>query len=451
MAAPAAHNSASTMVNISSPFAWLALAAFVAAYAVVALEERLHVRKSVPMLLCAAVIWPLAAIALPSSTRVSARLEEAFLESGLLTFFLLSAMTYVNALEERQVFDVLRTGLLRRGFGLRAIYWITGALAFVLSPFLDNLTTALILGSVVISVAGDNRKFALVGCIHVVVAANAGGAVSPFGDITTLMVWQSGIVPATTFLRLLPAALAQWLIPAALMAIRISSEVPSAKTGEVSVRPGARVVAGLFAVTIALTVALHQAFHFPPAYGMMCGLGLLKAYVAWFRARRGAAEGADDEPMGAFPHRDDPDDRFDVFRQLQRVEWDTLLFFHGVLVAVAGLAAFGWLEALSKALYSGDPTWANTTVGAVSAVVDNIPTMAAVLAMRPEMSQSQWLLATYAAGTGGSLLAIGSAAGVALLGQSRGAYTSVGHLRWTWAVALGYGAGIAVHLAINGR
>jgi len=155
--------------------------------------------------------------------------------------------------------------------------------------------------------------------------------------------------------------------------------------------------------------------------------------------------------MGAFAHRDDANDRFDVFRQLQRVEWDTLLFFYGVLTSVAGLAAMGWLSELSNRLYAAEPTLANIAVGALSAVVDNVPTMAAVLSMDPEMTRAQWLLVTYAAGTGGSMLAIGSAAGVALLGLSRGAYNSTSHLRWSWAVALGYLAGGLVHIASHGR
>ena len=208
---------------------------------------------------------------------------------------------------------------------------------------------------------------------------------------------------------------------------------------------------GLFALTIAATIGLHQAFHFPPAFGMMAGLGLLKAYVAWFQLQPGSDPGSDEEPLGGFGHRETENDRFDVFRQLQRVEWDTLLFFYGVLASVAALASMGWLDWMSARMYAGNPTLANAAIGGVSAIVDNIPTMAAVLAMRPEMSQSQWLLVTFAAGTGGSLLAIGSAAGVALLGQSRGAYTFGSHLRWTWAVALGYVAGIAVHWMVNGR
>src|SRR5262245_30238624 len=129
---------------------------------------------------------------------------------------------------------------------------------------------------------------------------------------------------------------------------------------------------------------------------------------------------------------------------------DTLLFFYGVLMAVGGLGALGYLAVTSQVLYGAlGPTVANILVGLLSAVIDNVPVMFAVLQMSPEMSHGQWLLVTLTAGVGGSLLSIGSAAGVALMGQARGIYTFGAHLRWTWAIALGYAASIATHLWIN--
>ena len=128
------------------------------------------------------------------------------------------------------------------------------------------------------------------------------------------------------------------------------------------------------------------------------------------------------------------------------------MFFYGVILCVGGLGTLGYLAALSSAVYGGlGPTSANVLVGVASAIVDNIPVMFAVLSMNPEMSHAQWLLVTLTAGVGGSLLSIGSAAGVALMGQARGTYTFVSHLKWSWAVALGYAASIGVHLLINGK
>ena len=135
---------------------------------------------------------------------------------------------------------------------------------------------------------------------------------------------------------------------------------------------------------------------------------------------------------------------------MKRAEWDTLMFFYGVILCVGGLGALGYLAVVSEHLYTGlGPTWANVLVGVLSAIVDNIPVMFAVLTMNPDMSLGQWLLVTLTAGVGGSLLSIGSAAGVALMGQARGIYTFFAHLKWSWAVILGYAASIWVHMTLN--
>ena len=141
---------------------------------------------------------------------------------------------------------------------------------------------------------------------------------------------------------------------------------------------------------------------------------------------------------------------FDVFQKVARAEWDTLLFFYGVVLCVGGLGFIGYLELMSAFMYQDlGPTTANILVGFLSAIVDNIPVMFAVLTMLPDMSHGQWLLVTLTAGVGGSMLSIGSAAGVALMGQARGKYTFFGHLKWSWAIAIGYAASIMVHLWLN--
>jgi Na+/H+ antiporter NhaD/arsenite permease-like protein len=153
--------------------------------------------------------------------------------------------------------------------------------------------------------------------------------------------------------------------------------------------------------------------------------------------------GADQEEFG------DPV-AFDIFNKIARAEWDTLLFFYGVVLCVGGLGFIGYLAMASELMYVDlGATNANIAVGMLSAVVDNIPVMFAVLTMMPDMSMGQWLLVTFTAGVGGSLLSVGSAAGVALMGQARGMYTFFGHLKWTPVIALGYAASIATHLWIN--
>jgi Na+/H+ antiporter NhaD/arsenite permease-like protein len=138
------------------------------------------------------------------------------------------------------------------------------------------------------------------------------------------------------------------------------------------------------------------------------------------------------------------------FKQIERVEWDTLLFFFGIIFAVGGLGVLGYLAQVNQYFYQEwGPTFANVMVGFLSAIVDNIPIMFAVLTMDPQMSHGQWLLVTLTAGVGGSMLSIGSAAGVALMGIAHGKYTFASHLKWSWAVALGYGASIITHLFVN--
>jgi Na+/H+ antiporter NhaD/arsenite permease-like protein len=367
-------------------------------------------------------------------------------------------MTYINSMEERGVFDALRAWLVSRGFTLRRVYWITGALAFVISPIADNLTTALLMGAVTLSVGVGNPRFVIVSLISIVVAANAGGAFSPFGDITTLMVWQKGVIPFAGFFALFLPALVNWLLPAVIMSTVVDRGRPAAITEAMQLQPGAFTIVGLFLLTIAGTVGMHQFLHLPPVLGMMTGLGVLKLYgyrlqrmarrASALREQRHSLES--DNPFEVVTHAGAEREPFDIFKRLEKAEWDTLMFFYGVILCVGGLGAIGYLESLSTLAYGTlGPSRANIAVGLMSAVVDNIPVMFAVLTMEPAMDAGQWLLVTLTAGVGGSLLSVGSAAGVALMGQARGVYTFAAHLKWSWAIALGYVASIWVHFAVN--
>jgi Na+/H+ antiporter NhaD/arsenite permease-like protein len=333
------------------------------------------------------------------------------------------------------------------------VFWLTGILAFCISPVADNLTTALVMGAVVMAMGGTNGRFIAAACINVVVAANAGGAFSPFGDITTLMVWQKGVVHFGDFFALFVPSLVNWLVPAALISMTISREKPSATMEAVQVKYGGYVIVALFFITIAGTVLMHHYLEMPPFLGMMTGLGVLKAYGYLLRRKdlsQWTEVPAFDGAVSLSAFFKPAVKPFDVYISMKRVEWDTLMFFYGIMLCVGGLGALGYLAVLSNFLYGGfGATTANILVGLLSAVVDNIPVMFAVLSMNPEMSLGQWLLVTLTAGVGGSLLSIGSAAGVALMGQARGIYTFSAHLKWIWAIALGYAASIAVHLVMN--
>ena len=426
------------------PVGWIALALFVLAYVAVILEERIHVAKSKPVVLAAALIWGLIAWHTGSSTGLAAQTRQAFeamfLEYAEIFFFLVVAMTYVTAMSERGVFEALRGQLTRRGFGYRSLFWITGLLAFFLSPMLDNLTTALVMSAVILAVGAGNARFITLALINLVVAANAGGAWSAFGDITTLMVWQAQKADFFEFFRIFLPALVNWLVPAVLMFFALPAGKPERAANDSRIKPGGIAICLTFVLTIMITVAGHQLLGMPAVYGMLTGLALLNLVATRIDHRQRSyalAQGV--EPQG-----------YSIFQIIANAEWDTLLFFYGVFACVGGLAAIGYLELASHELYGNlGPTVANAAMGLLSAVVDNIPIMFAVIKMNPPMDQGQWLLITLTAGVGGSLLSVGSAAGVALMGASRGQYTFMRHLRWSWAIGLGYIASIALHLWLN--
>jgi len=439
----------------------VALAVFIVAYVLVIGEETIHLRKSKPVIVAAGVIWVLVAIAYAAhgdTHSAGEMVRHNLLEFAELFLFLLAAMTYINTMEERGIFDVLRVWLVSQGFSLRKIFWITGACAFVLSPIADNLTTALLMATVAVAVGGSNHRFIALACINIVVAANAGGAFSPFGDITTLMVWQKGLVEFQEFFVLFLPSLVNWLVTAAILSFAVSNEQPEAVHEEAELQHGAWIVVALFLLTIVMAVTAHNVLHLPPVIGMMTGLGFLKLFGYYLQRRdqksarpvefvEGSALGINAIHEGDHEHNRE---FYNIYHNMQRAEWDTLMFFYGVILCVGGLGAFGYLAVSSEWMYNGlGPTTANVIVGVASAIVDNIPVMFAVLAMNPDMSHGQWLLVTLTAGVGGSMLSIGSAAGVAVMGQARGIYTFFVHLKWAWAVALGFAASIWVHFLVN--
>ncbi len=440
---------------------WVGITAiiiFVAAYSLVMMEEFIHLRKSKPVILAAGLIWLLVAIVYSQhgdNHTAEMAIRHNILEYGELFLFLLVAMTYINAMEERLVFDRLKAWLVTKGFTLRQLFWITGILAFFISPIADNLTTALLMCAVVLSVGGDNKNFILLACINIVVAANAGGAFSPFGDITTLMVWQKGIIDFGTFFVLFIPSVVNFVIPALIMSFFVSNDQPDALDEKVVMKDGAAAIVVLFILTIITAVSFHNFVHLPPVAGMMTGLSYLMFMGYYLKKKKHGQNPANvdivDHDTGIQALDDSSgDDYFDIFNKVKLAEWDTLFFFYGVILCVGGLGLIGYLAMASQFMYSDlGATNANVLVGLLSAIVDNIPVMFAVLTMNPDMSQGQWLLVTLTAGVGGSLLSVGSAAGVALMGQARGYYTFFGHLKWTPVIALGYAGSIYAHMLIN--
>ena len=429
---------------------YLVLLVFLVAYTLVIFEEKLHLQKSKPVLVAAGIIWAIIALVYKlhdQSDIAKQALEHNFLEYTELFFFLLVAMTYISAMIDRGVFNALHYQLVSRNFSYRQVFWITGVLAFFISPVADNLTTALIMCTVVLTIGAAKPEFITIACVNIVVAANAGGAFSPFGDITTLMVWQKDILDFGTFFKLFIPSVLNFLVPAAIMYYYLPVGQPTLPDEvNADIKPGGLIIVLLFLATIATSILFHQFLHLPPAIGMLMGLGYLKMLGHYLRIKFRRENLSFDR----IPGSEGSGSAFDVFSHIAKSEWDTLFFFYGIIMSVGGLGFMGYLTLVSEFMYGEmGATTANILVGIISAVIDNIPVMFAVLSMSPEMSETQWLLVTLTAGTGGSLLSIGSAAGVALMGQAKGFYTFSSHLRWMPAIAVGYVVSIYTHLLIN--
>lgn len=450
----------------AQPLAIICLIIFTTAYLLVILEEMIDLRKSKPVVLAAGIIWILIGI-IGIQTQLSGAIEHAlkqiFLDYAELLLFLLVAMTYVYALSERNVFRSLQSWLISYHLSYRQLFWLSGIASFFLSPLIDNLTTALLMGAVVLTVGHGQKRFINLACINIVVAANAGGSFSPFGDITTLMVWQMEKIQFLEFFHLFIPALVNFLIPAFCLYFAVPKGNPKPLEEKIHMKIGAKRMLALFVATIITTVAIYHYLHLPPVLGMMLGLGYLKLLAFYIKRaethitnnapghHKVKAYLAPGETAVDIPH-------FDIFKSIQNADWDTLLFFYGVMLCIGGLATLGYMGLVSHFLYNDlgaimpgafSATPANISVGALSAIVDNIPVMYAILNMNPTMSHGQWLLVTLTAGVGGSLLSIGSAAGIALMGHARGQYTFLSHFKWFWAIALGFIGSVAAHILIN--
>jgi Na+/H+ antiporter NhaD/arsenite permease-like protein len=247
------------------------------------------------------------------------------------------------------------------------------------------------------------------------------------------MVWTAGRVSTLEFMYIVVPSVINWFIPAFIMFLFLPKGKPEGSTEIIKMKQGAKRVILLGFLTIATAVSFHQFLHLPPFLGMMTGLGFLMFMGYYLKKKEGNNSG-----------HSEISESFNIFKKVERAEFDTLFFFFGIITAVGALQYIGYLAMLSSGLYGGlGPTNANIAVGVISAVIDNIPVMYAVLQMNPAMGLDEWLLITLTAGTGGSLLSIGSAAGVAVMGVRRDLYTFMSHLKWTPVIALGYIGSIA--------
>lgn len=417
---------------VTHPVGWFLLAVFVVGYYFIAAEEKYHINKSKPALFIGTfmfiVIGLYYALNGYDMASVDWEIEHLILEIAEIFFFLYVAMTFIESLIERGVFNALKTKLIAKGYSYRHLFWVTGGLAFFISPVADNLTTALILSTVLVTIEKTNKAFLVPGAVNIVVAANAGGAWSPFGDITTLMAWSAGKGDFLDFLFLFPSAIIGWLVTAALLSrfVPLGSPVDTSHEGDenVEILKGGKVIVALGVFTIFIAVIGKQVMHLPPMWGMLFGLSLLKLYTYRLQKRHGQD--------------------INVYEAISKVENDTLLFFFGILAAVGALHFAGFLGYAVKLYDMFSPTSVNIGVGFLSAVVDNVPVMSAVLKASPELGLDQWLLVTLTAGIGGSLISFGSAAGVGVMGKLKGVYTFSAHMKMSWTILVGYVVSIAI-------
>lgn len=414
----------------TEPFGWLLLVIFIIGYYVIAAEEKYHINKAKTALFTGTFMFILLggyyAFNGLDFKAFDTEIAHLIVEIAEIFFFLYVAMTFIEALIERNVFDALKEKLIRAGYSYRKLFWVTGILAFFISPIADNLTTALILSTVLITIERNNIAFLVPGAINIVVAANAGGAWSPFGDITTLMAWSAGKGEFVDFLFLLPASFIGWIVTAYLLSRFVPKSTPSRieNSEPVKVQKGGKVIIALGVFTIATAVIGKQVMHLPPMWGMLFGLSILQLYAVSLKKY----------------HNHD----IQIFKSVSKIENDTLLFFFGILAAVGALHFAGFLAHAVKLYDIFDHTYVNIGVGFLSAIVDNVPVMSAVLKSNPELELAQWMLVTLAAGVGGSMISFGSAAGVGVMGKLKGIYTFGSHMRFSWTIVIGYFVSIAV-------
>nr|WP_314468564.1 sodium:proton antiporter NhaD [uncultured Campylobacter sp.] len=433
-------DAAGEALNLTTTWVGIAcLIIFVVGYFFIATEENFHMDKAKPAIFIGTFMFLLIGFYMLANGldvhSLQNEVNHLILEISQIVFFLMVAMTYIEALIERDVFNALKYNLVSKGYTYKKLFWLTGILAFFISPVADNLTTALILSTVLLTIDKNNVNFLVAGAINIVVAANAGGAWSPFGDITTLMAWAAGKAPFIDFFALFPASFIGWLVTAFLLARVVPEGSPHfdpATEPKVSIKKGGKVVIGLGAFTIFSAVMMHQLFHLPAMWGMMFGFSLLSLYTYIYKKTN-----KNEEPMH-------------VFHYMSKIENNTLFFFFGILAAVGALHFVGFLNYAVSLYDKFGATAVNIGVGFLSAIVDNVPVMSAVLKANPMMGAdagenlSQWLLVTLTAGIGGSMISFGSAAGVGVMGKLKGIYTFGAHMRLAWTVVVGYVVSVAI-------
>jgi Na+/H+ antiporter NhaD/arsenite permease-like protein len=412
---------------------------FVLGYAAIALEHVIRLNKAASALITGVLCWTVYILYSGDSHHVNDQLTEQLGEIAGILFFLLGAMTIVELIDAHDGFEVI-TSRIKTSKKVKLL-WIIGGLSFVLSALLDNLTTAIVMVSLIRKLI-RNKQARLLFCGVVVIAANAGGAWSPIGDVTTTMLWIGGQVTTSQLIgNLFLPSIACAVAPMLLLSFRMRGELEiggteEAKTITAEAPIGDRNVIFISGVLILLMVPVFKTLtHLPPFMGMLLGLGIM-----WVITE-------------ALHHKKDTQDKhvLSVLYALRKVDTPSILFFLGILISVASLQSIGALMNVAQSLDKqiANPTIIVIIIGALSSIVDNVPLVAASMGMysleQYPVDHFFWHFLAYCAGTGGSLLIIGSAAGVAAMGIEKIEF--FWYLkRIGWLALVGYFAGIGVFL-----
>lgn len=413
-------------------------AIFLIGYIAIVLEHNLHINKSGSAITMGALLWLIVDWFEKGNREVGLALSHETQEIFGIVVFLLAAMTLVEILVHYRFFDWVQEKIMQKKISQAKLFWLLGGLTFIFSAFLDNLTTTLIMIQIGRKIYKHKENF-LVYVVNTVIAANAGGAASPIGDVTTIMLWLANKFTALQIMTvgILPA-LATWIIPQYLLGKKIKAHEEAEKA-----HPGFDLVDEekqnpywpiIIVAILSFTFPVFaNLIGLPPFLGLLTGVGILWIFIDL------KAKGDDDHHKNG-----------QVIKVIQKTDLATLKFFIGILLAVGALAHMGILKELNHVIFGDAPSivrlaGGNIALGFVSAVLDNVPLVAASIKMFSEgINYSIWILLALTAGTGGSMLVVGSAAGVAAMGQVKdltfGYYLRMG----TFPAILGYLGGIAV-------
>lgn len=412
---------------------------FVIAYAAIALEHPIKINKSASALLSAGLLWTIYAVASNDHSLVDHQLSESLATTAQIVFFLIGAMTIVEVIDAHNGFEVITSKI--KTTKLSSLMWLVGLVTFFLSAILDNLTTTIVMISLMKKLL-DKQEDRLLFAAMIVISANSGGAWSPIGDVTTTMLWIGGQITALAIIKgLFLPSLVNLIVPLSVVsyALRGKNVIFPIKQHSVSSLQTSdferNIMFFLGLGVLVLVPAFKTITHLPPFMGIMFGLGFL-----WL--------------VGDLVHRNKEDEEkqhLTLAHALMRIDMSSIVFFIGILLAVATLEHSHILDAIARWLDQsiGRQDLIVTIMGLVSAIVDNVPLVAASMGMYDTAQYPAdsflWEFIAYCAGTGGSILIIGSAAGVAAMGLEKIQFF------WyvkkiSWLVLLGYFAGIVTYI-----